>query len=122
MTVLEPDSQDLRRGDIWMADFGAAPSDPEQGYHRPAVIVSDDRLHHPNLNLVVVVPGTTTIRSLPLHVHVGPDSANGLGAPTAFQAEQVRSISTARLLRPLGALDVESRYALEDVLRSVLKL
>lgn len=41
------------RGDVWRVDFGADPTDPEQAFTRPAVIVSDDRLHHPNLRMVV---------------------------------------------------------------------
>ena len=47
----------LHRGDIWLVDFGADPHDPEQAFVRPAVIVSDDRLHHPNLRMVIVGSG-----------------------------------------------------------------
>jgi mRNA interferase MazF len=112
----------IRRGDVWLIDFGSMPSDPEQGFHRPAVVVSDDRLHHPNLNMLIVVPGTTTLRSLPLHVVVEPADENGLQHRTAFQVEQVRAVSTARLLERLGALSTESRYAIDEVLRSVLRL
>ena len=60
-----------------------------------ALIVSDDRLHHPNLRMVIVVPGTSTIRPVPLHVVVEPDEDTGLAVPTVFQAEQVRAMSIA---------------------------
>jgi mRNA interferase MazF len=112
----------LERGDVWLVDFGSSPERPEQAFHRPAVVVSDDRLHHPRLRIVIVVPGTTTIRRLPLHVVVEPAPSNGLNAQTAFQVEQVRSISTARLVSRLGSLDAMSQRAVDDVLRDVLHL
>ena len=110
------------RGDLWQVDFGAHPEDPEQAFIRPALIVSDDPLHHPNLRMVIVVPGTTTIRRLPLHVSVDPDDDNGLASTTAFQVEQVRAISTARLVERLGRIDAESRHTVDEILRNVLAL
>lgn len=89
---------------------------------RPALIVSDDRLHHPNLRLAIVVPGTTTLRQLPLHVLVEPDGENGLDRPTAFQVEQVRAIATARLMERLGRLDTDARHTVDEILRNALDL
>ena len=86
------------------------------------MIVSDDRLHHPNLRLAIVVPGTTTLRQLPLHVVVEPDGDNGLDRPTAFQVEQVRAIATTRLVERLGRLDAESRHTVDEILRNALAL
>ena len=110
------------RGDVWSVDFGADPEDPEQAFRRPALIVSDDRLHHPILRMVIVVPGTSTIRSVPLHVVVEPDNGSGLAVPTAFQAEQVRAVSVARLVERLGRLDPVSRHAIDEILRNALSL
>ncbi len=112
----------LRCGDVWLVDFGSNPERPEQAFQRPALIVSDDRLHHPRLRIVIVVPGTTTIRGLSLHVVVEPAPSNGLSVQTAFQVEQVRAISTARLDSRLGSLDAVSQRAVDDVLREVLHL
>ncbi len=111
-----------RRGDIWLADFGTRLEDPEQAFRRPALIVSDDRLHHRSMRIVVVVPGTSMIRRLPLHVTVDPDPGNGLDVLTAFQVEQVRAISTARLVERLGRLDAQTRHTLDEILRNVLAL
>jgi mRNA interferase MazF len=110
------------RGDVWLVDFGVHPEDPEQAFQRPAVIVSDDQLHHPALKMVVVVPGTTTQRLIPLHALVEPDDENGLAATTAFQVEQVRAISTARLAERLGRLDAQSRHTIDEILRNALRL
>jgi mRNA interferase MazF len=110
------------RGDVWLVDFGTYPEDPEQAFQRPALIVSDDNLHHPNLRLVIVVPGTTTLRGLPLHVLAEPHDGNGLERRTAFQVEQVRAISTTRLVRRLGRLDGEARHTVDEILRNALHL
>lgn len=110
------------RGDVWSVDFGADPEDPEQAFRRPALIVSDDRLHHPNLRMVIVVPGTSTIRSVPLHVVVDPDDGTGLDAATAFQVEQVRAVSVARFVERLGRLDSVSRHEIDEILRNALSL
>jgi mRNA interferase MazF len=110
------------RGDLWRVDFGAYREDPEQAFLRLSLIVSDDHLHHPNLRMVIVVPGTTTIRHLPLHVSVEPDADNGLANTTAFQVEQVRSISTARLVEKLGRLDATARHTVDEILRNALNL
>lgn len=110
------------RGDVWLVDFGADPKNPEQAFRRPAVIVSDDRLNHPSLRMVIVVPGTSTIRQVPLHVVVEPDGDNGLAVVTAMQVEQVRAVSIERLVEPLGRLDLSSRHAIDEILRNVLSL
>ena len=112
----------LLRGDVWLVDFGADPQDPEQAFLRPAVIVSENRLHHPNLRMVIMVPGTSTIRGIPLHVVVSPDRNNGLATETAFQVEQVRAVSTGRLAERLGRLDAPGRHAIDERLRNALCL
>lgn len=111
-----------RRGDLWLVDFGAHPEDPEQAFRRPALIVSDDHLHHPNLRMVIVVPGTTSQRHLPIHVTVEPDADNGLGQTAAFQIEQVRAISTVRLVERLGRLGSHDRLTVDEILKNALHL
>ncbi len=115
-------SEDCRRGDVWLADFGSDPADPEQAFLRPAIIVSHNRLHHPRLQMVIVIPGTSTIRQLPLHIAVEPDGENGLDTRTAFQVEQVRAISTRRLIDHLGRLDAPSQEQVDEILRNALDL
>ena len=113
---------DIGRGDIWLVDFGADPTDPEQAFMRPAVVVSHERLHDPRLKMCVVVPGTSTIRRVSLHLVVEPDADNGLDAMKAFQVEQVRSVSVARLDRCLGRLGSIGVAQLDELLRTVLDL
>lgn len=110
------------RSDVWLIDFGHHPADPEQAFRRPAVIVSDDRLHHPKLKMVLVVPGTSTIRDIALHHVVHPDARNGLVAPTAFQLEKVRAVSSIRLFERLGELGATDTAAIDEILRYALRL
>ncbi|MBK6858224.1 MAG: hypothetical protein IPG97_17155 [Microthrixaceae bacterium] len=49
-----------------------------------------------------MVPGTSTIRRISLHMVLEPDADNGLDALTAFQPEQVRSVSVDRLQDRIG--------------------
>ena len=59
---------------------------------------------------------------MPLHVVVEPDDDTGLAVPTAFQAEQVRAVSIARLVERLGRLDPVSTRAIDEILRNALGL
>ncbi len=90
-----------RRGDVWLVDFGW-PIGREQAGRRPAVIVSDDLMNAGPSGLVIVVPMTSTQRGLPSHVEV--DSAAGLDASSYAKCEDVKSISTERLVHVIGAV------------------
>ena len=112
-------SQGLRRGHVVRVDLGI-PLGSEQGLVRPAVVVSDQRLHLGEV--VVVAPLTTTAWSSPVRVEVEPDLVNGLRAVSWVQTDHVRSISRLRALEPLGTLDVMDQVRLDAALRRVLAL
>ncbi|MEW9549431.1 type II toxin-antitoxin system PemK/MazF family toxin [Nonomuraea sp. NPDC050783] len=84
----------LAQGEIWFARFGS-PTGHEQGYDRPALIVSNDSLNHSRLGLVLAVPLTTRERGYPTHVRVGRGDS-GLARPSWAMVEQVRAISPDR--------------------------
>ena len=107
---------EIKRGDIWRVDLGSNPTDPEQAFVRPVVVVSDDRLHDPRLRMCVVVPGTSTIRRISLHMVLEPD------ALTAFQPEQVRSVSVDRLQDRIGRVGAIGLAQIDELLRTVLNL
>ncbi|HJN19258.1 MAG TPA: type II toxin-antitoxin system PemK/MazF family toxin, partial [Armatimonadota bacterium] len=90
------------RGEIWYADFGQ-PLGHEQGGPRPSLIVSHDRWNRGRSGLVIALPLTTKDKGFPHHVRVDPPEA-GLGKPGFIKCEDVRSISTSRLQRRLGAV------------------
>lgn len=108
------------RGDVWLVDFGE-PVGREQGWARPAVVVSADPLNASRAAVVIVVPMTTTARGLPSHVEVDAQGS-GLDQTSYAKAEDVKSVSVQRLLHRLGVLPVERTMTLDIVLRRVLAL
>jgi mRNA interferase MazF len=84
----------LAQGDIWFTRFGR-PSGREQGFDRPALIVSNDRLNQSRLDLVMVVPLTTRERGYFTHVRIDRDGS-GLAKTSWAMMEQVRAISPDR--------------------------
>ncbi|MGH3914880.1 MAG: type II toxin-antitoxin system PemK/MazF family toxin [Pseudonocardiaceae bacterium] len=89
-----------RRGEIWLVDFGI-PVGHEQDYRRPAVVVSADRMNASRAGLVVVIPVTRTQRGLPSHVELD-DEATGLREISYGKCENVKSVSTERLVHRIG--------------------
>ncbi len=57
-----------------------------------------------------------------MHVALRPTRLNGLRVPSKAQAEQIRSIDVARLLRPLGKLGGPDLDAVDAALRYHLAL
>ena len=109
-----------QRGEIWIVDFGT-PIGHEQGYRRPAVIVSDDRLNRSKAQLALVVPITSTRRGLASHIEIEPGDS-GLDVTSYAKSEDVKSVSLLRLSRRLGAIPVEGLRRLERALRLMLAL
>lgn len=109
-----------QRGEIWLVDFGE-PVGHEQGYRRPAVIISDDRLNRSRAELTIVVPVTTTRRGLPSHIEIEP-GGSGLEHTSYAKTEDVKSVSTNRLIRRLGAIPVDRLNRAEHALRLLLGL
>jgi mRNA interferase MazF len=109
-----------RRGEVWLVDFGT-PVGHEQGFRRPAVVVSDDRLNGSRAELVIVIPTITTRRGLPSHVAIETGDS-GLAETSHAKAEDIKSVSTHRLIRRLGALPADRLNHAEQVLRPLLGL
>lgn len=111
---------EAQRGEIWLVDFGE-PVGHEQGYRRPAVIISDDRLNRSRAQLAIVVPVTTSRRGLPSHVEIEPGDS-GLKHTSYAKTEDVKSVSTSRLSRRLGAIAPDGLNRVEHALRLLLGL
>jgi len=109
-----------RRGEIWLVDFGE-PVGREQGHRRPALIISDDRLNSSRADLAIVVPMTTKMRGLPSHIEIEPGDS-GLKHISYAKAEDVKSVSTNRLIQRLGVVPADRLRRAEHVLRRLLGL
>lgn len=115
----------LRRGQIFLVSF-----DPSVGSEarktRPAVLVSNNTANAVAARRpaapVTVVPVTSNIaRVLPFQVLL-PAEATGMERDSKAQAEQVRTIATTRIVRPVGWVPAELMGAIDDALRLHLSL
>ena len=109
-----------QRGEVWLADL-----DPTQGHEqagrRPVVVVSVDPFNAGRSGLVVVLPLTSHVRQLPLHVSVSPPEG-GLRVPSVILCDAVRSIDRSRLIDWWGMLEAETLALVEDGLRRLFGL
>ena len=95
-----------QHGEVWLADL-----DPTEGHEqagrRPVVVVSVDPFNAGRSGLVVVLPITSHLRQLPLHVPVTPPEG-GLRLPSAILCDAVRSIDRGRLMDCWGMLEAST--------------
>jgi mRNA interferase MazF len=108
------------RSEVWQVDLDPVRGH-EQGHRRPAVIVSADIFNAGPAQLVVVCPITSRHRQIPSHVTVMPPEG-GLRVASYVICEQIRTVSTERLMSRLGELGPASMSAIEERLRILLDL
>ncbi|WP_349904373.1 type II toxin-antitoxin system PemK/MazF family toxin [Parafrigoribacterium humi] len=98
----------------------------EQGKVRPVVVVSsnaaNDSANRRGRGVVTVVPVTTNVRTVYPFQTLLPRELTGLPAHSKARAEQVRSISTDRLVHQIATLSAELMAQLDDALRLHLSL
>lgn len=101
-----------------MIDLGD-PIGHEAAFRRPAVVVSDDPANRHGL--VVVCPIGTAQRNYPTRIEIEP-GRSGLDRTSYVQCEQIRTISTHRLIHQLGDVDGLAMSEADRVLRLLLRL
>lgn len=115
----------MLRGEIRMVDLDAV-RQGEANKRRPAVLVSNDGANTTAARLgrgvVTVVPVSSNVsRVFPFQVLLAA-SETGLDRDSKAQAEQVRSVSVARVSRKVGAVPPDIMGAVDDALRLHLAL
>jgi mRNA interferase MazF len=108
------------RGEIWLVGLDPTKG-REQAGMRPALVVSVDIFNHGAAELVVAIPITSKAKGIPLHVEVTPPEG-GLTMTSFVKCEDLRSISTSRLVRRLGKVSPQTIDNVEDRLRILLGL
>jgi mRNA interferase MazF len=111
---------DPRRGDIWVADLHPTRR-REQFGRRPVLVVSVDLFNSGPADLIVVLPLTSTIRDIPLHVNLEKGDG-GVKNRSAILCEAIRSISKGRLLSRWGRVSTAVMAEVEDRLQILLDL
>jgi mRNA interferase MazF len=116
---------EYRRGQIVLVELDPARGS-EQAKTRPAVIVSNDAANAAasanDLGVVTVVPLTSNTSRVRGYQVLIPAADSGLPLDSKAQAEQVRAISTIRIVRPLGLIPLRTMAMLDDALRVHLAL
>lgn len=106
------------RGEIWLADLNPTLGH-EQAGQRPVLIFSVDEFNEGPAELVVVMPLTSTIRPIPLHVVVQPPEG-GLKVQSRILTDSIRSISKERLRERWGEVSPATMAAVESRVRTLL--
>lgn len=115
----------MRRGEIRWVALDAGP-DRQGKAQRPAVVVSNDGANaaaaRRGMGVVTVVPlATSAAQARPFQVAI-PAGVGGLPRDAKALAEQVRTVSAARVGPSIGALPLDYVRRLDDALRRHLGL
>jgi mRNA interferase MazF len=113
-------STEPHRGEVWLVSFGASRRG-EPGKHRPAVVISVDRLSAGTVaDLIVVVPLSSSSAASALRPEIA--EVEGVDRPSRAICRAIRGVSRPRLLRHLGTLPPESLAEVERALGMILGL
>ena len=108
------------RGEIWLINLNPARGHEQVGV-RPGLVVSTNIFNHGPAGLVVILPLTTRDRGIPLHVSLEPPEG-GVQQQSFAKTEDIRSVSTERLIKRWGEVSPATLAAVEDRLRILLEL
>ncbi|KUK32075.1 MAG: mRNA interferase [Thermoanaerobacterales bacterium 50_218] len=108
------------RGEVWLVDLNPVRGH-EQAGKRPALVISVDAFNTGPAGLAIVLPMTSREKGIPLHVRVDPPEG-GVKATSFVKCEDIRSISTERLIAKLGRVSAETMALVEDRVRILLGL
>ena len=99
----------VAQGDLWLME-------PPNGKRRPVLIVTRNEAISV-LNNIVVAPVTSTIRSIPTCVPVGPDE--GVEHDSVATFDSIAAVPKSVLKTRLGSLGAAGRQRMCDALRAL---
>ena len=114
--------RDIRRGDVYLVDFGPRRGN-EKAMPHPAVVLSINAVNSFEF-IIVVVPGTKgekVRRERQGDVRVPPGEA-GLPMETVFEARQVAAIDPKKVIRRYGTMSAAALNRVEAAVRLTLGL
>jgi mRNA interferase MazF len=113
-------STEPHRGEVWLVRFGAA-RQGEPGKHRPAAVVSTDRVSAGTAaDLVVVVPLSSSSAASALRPEIA--DVAGIDRPSRAICRAIRGVARPRLLRHLGTLPPDKLAEIDRALELILEL
>ena len=108
------------RGEIWLAGLDPTTGREPKG-KRPCLVISADGLNQSRAELAIVIPITSKAKGFPSHVIVDPPEG-GLNVGGFIKCEDIRSISTGRLLQRWGSVSVDTLAEVREKLRLLLNI
>jgi mRNA interferase MazF len=111
---------DPSRGEVWLADLGATRGHEQSG-RRPVLVLSVDPFNSGPAGLVIVLPLTSTFRSVRAHIPVTPPE-RGLRRPSVILCDPIHSVTKDCLLGHWGAVSAATLAKVEDAVRVLLGL
>lgn len=113
----------IDRGQVWLVELPDTEKTVgrEQAGTRPALILSSYAFNSNDLGLVVIVPITRAVRSFPSHVFI-KSPEGGLKKDSSLMCEQVKSISSERLVKFLGTVSRVTISKVERIVGDILEL
>jgi mRNA interferase MazF len=111
----------LTSGDVVDLDLGS-PRGREAGLRRPVVVVTAQEIIDESVNVVQVVPLTSTIRAFGSEVEIHADDTNGLEGDSAAQCQHIRSVSVDRVESVRGNVGVAALAEIREVLGLILDI
>ena len=95
--------------DVVYADFGRNPNGVEGGV-RPAVIVSCDASNHEHAPQICVVPLSTKLKDIPVHVQIDPADIRGyrLKSRSDFMPEDAQTLAKGCIRGKSGYIPKDS--------------
>jgi mRNA interferase MazF len=111
-----------RRGDVFMARLDS-PEGSEQSGQRPVILVSRDSINE-HSSMVAVAPVTDRVHKKIIYPSqvILVSGEGGLTKESVMLGEQVRAISTTRLIRFMGHLSGSVMSRIDAALRITLDL
>jgi mRNA interferase MazF len=111
----------LTSGDVVDLDLGS-PRGREAGLRRPVIVVTAQEILDESVNVVQVVPLSSSIRPFGSEVQIPADEHNGLGSDSAAQCQHFRSVSVERVESVRGNVGASTLSEIRDVLGLILDI
>ena len=109
----------MRQGEIWYANLNPTKGSEQSGF-RPLVIISGNLLNE-HLNVVIVCPLTTKVKSYKGNVVLEPNKTNKLEKISEILIFHIRSVSKERLVRKIGNITKVELASLKRGLADILR-